>query len=121
MQISVNQPASVDASERRYEDRVAVKPTTVTVHSDIFSQQVIILNVTRMGFLAKSRLRYKLDEWLTLHMPLIGPINARAAWFADGMLGARFISAIDDDAYATLLSHIAAEPRRITSGVMQSR
>jgi hypothetical protein len=110
MQSSVIQPAYVHADERRYADRVTVKPTTVTVQSDIFSQQVVILNVTRMGFLAKSLLRYKVGESLIVHMPATGPINASAAWFADGLLGARFISAIDDDAYSSLLSHMPLGP-----------
>jgi hypothetical protein len=118
MPSNVYRPASIDASERRYEVRIAANPTPVTVHSDIFSQQIIIVNVTRMGFLAKSLLRYKSGELLTLHLPAIKPINASAAWFADGMLGARFISAIDDDAYASLLDHVANEPAKTLSGAL---
>jgi hypothetical protein len=117
MPSNVYLPASIDASKRRYEERIAATSTSVTVHSDIFSQQIILVDVTRMGFLAKSLLRYKSGELLTLHMPAIRPINASAAWFADGMLGARFISVIDDDAYASLLGRIANQSAKTLPGV----
>ncbi len=96
--------------ERHNEPRVPVPPKAVVIESDRFCQQVMLVNVTSMGFLAKSRLHYAPGERLHVHLDDADIVEAHAAWWADGLLGARFVSKLADDVSSELLHAVTTRP-----------
>jgi hypothetical protein len=86
-------PAADD--DRRIDLRQFIDMPPAIVESERVSEQVQIVNIARMGFLAKTRLHYRCGEALTLHFANVPPLTAEVIWADKGMLGGRFIDPVE--------------------------
>lgn len=101
------------AQNRTYTDQRTIKRHTVTLRSVLIETSTIgelvdILNIARLGFLARSRLYRKTGQDVRLHLPGLEPIEATVVWCDKGLLGGRFHDPIDEADFAVFLAEIAA-------------
>jgi hypothetical protein len=81
--------------DRRIDLRHFIDMPPAIVESERISEQVQIVNIARMGFLAKTRLHYRCGETLTLHFANVPPLESVVIWSDKGMLGGRFIDPVE--------------------------
>jgi hypothetical protein len=101
------------ALNRSYADQRTTKRHTVTlrsvlVESSTIGELVDILNIARLGFLARSRLHRKTGQDLRLHLPSFEPIEASVVWCDKGLLGGRFREPIEEAEFERFLIEIGA-------------
>ena len=80
---------------------IAGHPMMLT--SQYFTEQIVVKNIARLGFLARSRVVYRTGDIVTLHLPHIGAASATIIWQNSGQFGARFHSPIDMALFGSLL------------------
>lgn len=85
----------LEDDDRRGDPRYFLDLPSLLLTSERISEHVQIINVARMGFLAKTRLRYKTGEFVTLALPGLGSVPCRIIWCTRGMVGGQFIKPID--------------------------
>jgi PilZ domain len=101
----VLQPTPYD--DQREEPRVDVHFRTVLIESEIFGEQVHIVNIARRGFLARTRSDYETGADISVHLPNVGETPATVVWCANGLIGGRFHDAIEEQDFAELLVRLA--------------
>lgn len=95
--------------EQRSGRRHTVTLRSVLVESATIGEHVDILNIARLGFLARSRLCRKTGQGVRLHLPGLVPIEARVVWCDKRLLGGRFHEPIDEAEFETFLAAIRAQ------------
>jgi hypothetical protein len=95
--------AQPDPVEERGAPRFPVSFRSVLLECDIFGEHVDIINIARLGFLARTRLIRSSGETLRLHLPDLGTLPAEVVWCANGLLGARFSDPIDERSFDDFL------------------
>jgi hypothetical protein len=101
----VLQPQTND--DRRQDPRFDTQFRAVLIESDVFGEQVQIVNIARLGFLATTRLVYESGAEISLQLPILGRASAMVVWCANGLLGGRFHDAIDEQSFGDLLAALA--------------
>jgi hypothetical protein len=92
-----------DVIEDRAAPRFPVSFRSVVLECDMFGEQVDVVNIARLGFLARTRLIRSSGESLRLHLPDLGMLQAEVVWCSNGLLGARFHDPIDERSFADFL------------------
>lgn len=96
--------------DRRRAERFAVHLGAVQIESKLYAEHAAIINVARLGFLARTRLKYASGDPLSVHFPLLGRLEAMVVWSERGMLGARFHEPVPEVTFARFLKKIDTEP-----------
>lgn len=89
--------ASGESGERRIAMRHFVDVPPVLVESSRVTEQVRIVNLTRQGLLAHTRLAYAQGEAVTVHFSYAHAVPATIIWWCRGMFGAEFAEPVADD------------------------
>ena len=89
--------------ELRAAQRHPVAFHSVLIECDVLGEHAEIVNIARLGFLARTRLHRKTGETLRIHLPDLGILFADVVWCANGMIGGRFHDAIDDRSFEAFL------------------
>jgi hypothetical protein len=93
--------------EQRAATRHTVSFRSVLLECDVFGEHVDVINIARLGFLARTRLHRDTGEELRIHLPDLGTLRADVVWCANGMLGGRFHDAIDERSFTEFLERLA--------------
>lgn len=67
-----------------------------------------LLNLSPMGFHARGKVAFEREQRLKILLPVIGEVEGQIAWALTGCCGGWFISPIEPDLYARVLSAINA-------------
>ncbi len=95
------------SEERRAQPRQSVLFRTVLIDSEIEGEAAEIINIARLGFLARTPLELKKESLVRLEMPVIGMVEASVVWCGNGLLGGRFVRPIPESAFSNLLQNLA--------------
>jgi hypothetical protein len=87
--------APVDHDDRRIDQRHYVDIPHVLLESERLSEYVAVINVARLGFLARTLLIYRTGERVTIDLPGVGRTQSRIIWCRKGMIGGQFLRSID--------------------------
>jgi hypothetical protein len=87
--------ARLDDDNRRGDPRYFLDMPSILLESERISEHVQIINIARMGFLAKTRLHYRTGETVTLALPGLGAVPCRIIWCERGMVGGQFEMSIE--------------------------
>jgi hypothetical protein len=87
--------APVERDDRRGEPRYFVDMPSVLLESERISEYVAIINVARLGFLARTMLIYRTGERIAIDLPGVGKVPSRIIWCRKGLVGGQFVRAID--------------------------
>jgi hypothetical protein len=87
--------ARMEDDDRRGDPRYYVDLPTVLLESERCSEQVMIVNVARLGFLARTRLIYRTGELVSIELPGLGLLRSRIIWCRSGFVGGQFLRPID--------------------------
>jgi hypothetical protein len=79
----------------RVETRLPVQLTALVVNDDIKPEPIQILNIARLGFLAKSAQLRETGEVIVIQIEPIGRCEAHVVWADSNQFGGRFIQPID--------------------------
>ncbi len=93
--------------DRRQNQRFDTKFRAVLIESEVFGEQVQIVNIARLGFLAETRLAYESGAEISVELPNTGRAHAMVVWCANGLLGGRFYDPIDERSFGALLASLA--------------
>ena len=96
--------------DRRRAERFAVKLGSVLIESKLYAEHAAIINVARLGFLARTRLKYTSGNPISVNFPTLGKLEAMVVWSERGMLGARFHEPVPEVDFARFLKQIDSEP-----------
>ena len=100
-------PGERRSEDRRGQSRHSVLFRTVLIDSEIEGEAVEIVNIARLGFLARTSLERDKESLVHLDMPVIGSVDATVVWCGKGLLGGRFVRPIDEAAFSDLLQSLA--------------
>lgn len=100
-------PVDGRTDERRAQPRHSVLFRTVLIDSEIEGEAAEIINIARLGFLARTALQLEKDSLIHLEMPVVGPIEANVVWCGNGLLGGRFAKPIGESTFSNLLHSLA--------------
>lgn len=99
------------AEDRRIDPRFEVGFRTVLIESNLHGEHVEIVNIARLGFLARSETPRETGSEVELHLPHIGNITGRVVWSANGLLGARFHEPIGEREFHEFLRNLPSLAR----------
>lgn len=99
------------AEDRRIDPRYEVGFRTVLIESSLHGEHVEIVNIARLGFLARSETFRETGSEVELNLPHIGHIIGRVVWSANGLLGARFIEPIGEQDFHEFLRNLPSLAR----------
>jgi hypothetical protein len=89
--------------ELRAEPRHEVALRHILMECPVFWEHTGIVNMARLGFLARTRLNRKTGTTVKLHLPDLGIVAADVVWCSGGFLGGRFQAPIDQSQFAAFL------------------
>jgi hypothetical protein len=95
-------------ADDRAEKRLPVSLTAVIINDDTQPETIQILNIARLGFLAKSQRPRETGEAIVMHIDQLGQCEAHIIWSSAGQFGGRFIHPVDTTAYPDLIIATAA-------------
>lgn len=96
-------PGEGRSEDRREQPRHSVLFRTVLIDSEIEGEAVEIINIARLGFLARTSLHLEKESPVQLDMPVVGTVGATVVWCGNGLLGGRFVRPIDEASFSSLL------------------
>ena len=73
------------------------------IESELEGEPTEIVNIARTGFLTRTHEVRILGNRIRLRLPVVGERDAVVVWCANGLLGGRFTTPIDPEAFARLL------------------
>jgi hypothetical protein len=79
-----------EPEERRQSERHAFAPRLATLKSPVFIETVKLVDVGRLGFSVRTDIAYPSGSPLVLILDGRKPLKAKAVWFSNRRLGARF-------------------------------
>lgn len=91
------------SEDRREQSRHSVLFRTVLIDSEIEGEAAEIINIARLGFLARTSLQLEKESPVRLDMPVVGAVDATVVWCGNGLLGGRFVRPIDEASFSSLL------------------
>jgi hypothetical protein len=103
LNIEMVEPQAVP-EERRGAERHAAKMRMASLESDIFIENVPLIDIGRLGFSVRTLVGYPQDCRLVLTIEGQQPMPAHAVWHARGRVGARFDEPLDPDVLAILIA-----------------
>jgi PilZ domain len=89
--------ARVEDDDRRGDPRYYMDMPAVLLEAERICEHVQIINVARLGFLARTRLVYQTGEHVKLSLPGLGRVPCRIIWCRKGMVGGQFVTPIDPE------------------------
>jgi hypothetical protein len=89
--------AAGEIAERRIALRQFVDLPPILVEGSAVTEQVRIVNLTRNGLLAHTRLAYRKGESVTVHFSRTHAVAAQIIWWCRGMFGAEFAAPIENE------------------------
>ena len=96
-----------DFREQRAAERHPAPFCAILIECDMFGEQSEIVNIARLGFLARTRLMRMTGDALRLHIPDLGVVEAHVVWCANGMFGGRFCAPIDAQGFDRFLATLS--------------
>lgn len=99
------------AEDRRIDPRYEVGFRTVLIESSLQGEHVEIVNIARLGFLARSEIPRETGSEVELSLPHIGRITGSVVWSANGLLGARFHEPIGELEFHEFLRNLPSLAR----------
>ena len=103
------------AEQRRApRDEVALPTRMFTI--DHKASDVLLVNISRLGFMVREYGQTPKDTIVRLALPRLGQVTARVVWSLGGRVGAEFIKPIDEYAYAAMLNAARAKRQRWPMG-----
>lgn len=98
--------------ERRRTPRDDVDYATVATRNWTETFDVRLLNISPMGFHARTKEPFERGQKLRITLPIVGEVEGQVAWALTGCCGGWLIEAITPDSYAKVLTAIqdAAKP-----------
>ncbi len=87
------------SADDRAEERLPVCLSAVIINHDSRPEPIQILNIARLGFLAKARRPRETGEAIVIHIDQLGPCEAHIIWSNAGQFGGRFIQPVDTAAF----------------------
>lgn len=93
--------------ERRAQPRHSVLFRTVVIDSEIDGEAAEIINIARLGFLARTALELDKESLVHIDIPVIGKVEANVVWCGNGLLGGRFARPIGEAAFSDILHGLA--------------
>jgi hypothetical protein len=92
--------------ERRRAQRDDVDFPTLATRRWTETFDVRLLNISPMGFHARSKVTFERDQKLNILLPVVGEVEGQIAWALTGCCGGWFVNPIPADAYARMLTAI---------------
>jgi hypothetical protein len=87
------------SADDRAEARLPVSLTAVIINDDSQPETIQILNIARLGFLAKARRPRETGEAIVMRIDRLGQCEAHIIWSNAGQFGGRFIHPVDTAAF----------------------
>ena len=100
-------PTEGRSDDRREQPRHSVLFRTVLIDSEIEGEPTEVINIARLGFLARTPMQLEKGSQVRLNMPVLGQLDAVVVWCGNGLLGGRFAKPIGEAAFARLLQSLA--------------
>lgn len=101
-------------ARRAPRDEVAL-PTRMHIH-DQLSSDVLLVNISPLGFMAREYGETPKGTIVRLALPRLGQVAAKVVWSLGGRVGAEFIKPIDSYAYTAMLNAARAKRQRWPMG-----
>jgi hypothetical protein len=100
-------------AEQRAAPRYDIALRSVLIECEIFGEHADILNIARLGFLARTRLKRATGTPLKLHLPDLGTLHADVVWCDRGLMGGRFRDPIDERSFHDFLARTEPQAHEI--------
>lgn len=84
----------------RADERLPVCLTAVIINGDAQPETIQILNIARLGFLAKAQRPRETGDAIVMHFDQLGTCEAHIIWSNAGQFGGRFMQPVDTAALA---------------------
>lgn len=92
---TLNHQTTISSSDNRTDQRHAIHLHAVIINEDCRPETIEILNIARLGFLAKATRPRETGEAIELEIDLIGACQAHVVWSNSDQFGGRFVEPID--------------------------
>jgi hypothetical protein len=92
---ALNRHKTAASADDRAEPRLPVCLSAVIINGDARPEPIQILNIARLGFLAKAARRRETGEAIVMHIDQIGQCEAHIIWSNAGQFGGRFVHPVD--------------------------
>jgi hypothetical protein len=79
----------------RAEPRLPVRLSAVIINDDTQPEPIQILNIARLGFLAKAQRTRETGEAIVMRIDQLGECEAHIIWSNAGQFGGRFVQPVD--------------------------
>lgn len=100
-------PKAGPFDDRRSHPRYDVQFRTVFIESEVMGEHIEIVNIARLGLLAKCRNPRDTGTEIELELPNIGLVKATVVWSANGLMGSIFQDPIDEQDFTEFLESLA--------------
>lgn len=100
---SLSEPASPAHARRTTRDLVNFK---TTFSSHFAEGDLHVVNISRLGLMARTQATLGKSERLIIQLPLCGKIEAMVRWAEDGRIGTEFLTPVCERQYARMLAQI---------------
>lgn len=98
---SLSEPANPAHVRRSNRDLVDFK-TTFSSHSGAGDLHVV--NISRLGLMARTQAALSKSERLIIELPLCGKVEAMVRWAEDGRIGTEFVTPVCERQYTRMLA-----------------
>lgn len=105
-----------DTLQQRRVPRDEVALPTRMIDSDGRSADVLLVNISPLGFMARENGATAKGAVVKLTLPRLGDVEARIVWSLGGRVGAEFVKPIDAYAYAAMLNATRSRRQRWPMG-----
>lgn len=105
-----------DPLQQRRAPRDEVALPTRMVDSDRRSADVLLVNISPLGFMARENGTTPKGALVKLSLPRLGDVEACIVWSLGGRIGAEFTKPIDAYAYAAMLNATRSRRQRWPMG-----
>lgn len=98
---SLSEPASPAHARRTGRDLVDFKTGFSSYHG---SGELHVVNISRLGLMARTLAPVSKSERLIIQLPLCGKVEALVRWAEDGRIGTEFVTPVSEQQYGRMLS-----------------
>jgi hypothetical protein len=112
MHIAAKMAVDIPASNRRRAERQAVEVSTTLRASGHHGIDVVIRNISTLGFMADVSAEFEPGDQVRVRLPSLGTVAARVAWAREGQIGAEFETEIDLQRLRAVLAVTGAAPAK---------
>lgn len=100
------------AANKRRVEREDVQVSTTLRASGIHSQDIVVRNISTLGFMADATGKFAIDDRVRIRLPALGTVIARLVWARGGQIGCEFEEEIDLTRLRAVLAATGAAPAR---------